>query len=313
MTTMKAMRIKDYGGPEVLICEELDRPVPKEDELLIRVHAIGINPVDWKLREGYVRKMMELPMPAILGADISGVVEQAGSAVNGFKAGDEVYSMLGLMGAYAEYVSVSASLVALKPNELNHAEAASVPLAALTAWQALFESGKLESGQSVLVHAAAGGVGGFAVQFAKEKGARVIGTASPNNTDYLLELGADQVIDYHSERFEEKLGGIDVVLDLIGGEIAERSVSVLKSGGILVQVVPGTESLPDMAAAAQVQAIPMRVRPDGAQLREIAALVDSGKVTTSIAAVFPLTDVGQAHGMSKQGHTRGKIVLQCEV
>jgi NADPH:quinone reductase-like Zn-dependent oxidoreductase len=312
MTTMKALRIHDYGGPEVLRYEDVPRPSPAADELLIRVHAVGVNPVDWKLRSGQARKHLELPMPAILGGDISGIIEQTGSAVDGFKPGDAVFAMLGLTGAYAQYIVAKATIVAPKPKTIDHIEAASVPLAALTAWQGLFEHGKLQRGQTVLVQAAAGGVGGFAVQFAKVAGARVIGIASAANAEFVRSLGATQTIDYRSVRFEEQVSDVDLVLDLIGGETAERSVGVLKPGGVLVQIVPGTPAVPQKAAAAKVGAIAVRVHPDGGQLREIAALIDSGKVKTSIAAVFPLAEAGRAQEMSKEGHTRGKIVLKIE-
>jgi NADPH:quinone reductase-like Zn-dependent oxidoreductase len=274
---------------------------------------MGVNPVDWKLRSGAARKHLELPMPAILGGDIAGVVEQAGAGVEGFKAGDSVYAMIGLTGAYAEYVSIKAAMAAHTPKSMNLVEAASVPLAALTAWQGLFEHGKLHHGQTVLVHAAAGGVGMFAVQFAKASGAKVIGTASAKNEDFVKSLGADQFIDYRSEAFEKKVsGGVDMVIDLIGGETAERSLGVLKPGGVLIQISPGTPAVAEKAAAAEVKALPIRVHPDGTQLKEIAALIDAGKVKTSIAATFPLADAGLAHELSKQGHTRGKIVLTSE-
>jgi NADPH:quinone reductase-like Zn-dependent oxidoreductase len=309
MSTMKAVRIHEYGGPEVLRLEEMPRPSPAADEVLIRVHAMGVNPVDWKLRSGAARKHLELPMPCILGGDISGVVEQAGGTVAGFKAGDAVYAMLGLTGAYAQYVTAKAPIVAPKPNTMNHIEAASVPLVALTAWQALFEHGKLLKGQTVLVHAASGGVGIFAVQFAKAKGARVIGTTSAKNAQFVQSLGADATIDYRSVAFEKQLSGVDLVIDLIGGEYAERSIAVLKPGGVLASISPGSPATAQKATDAKVKAISVRVHPDGGQLREITALIDAGKVKTSIAATFPLAEAGRAQELSKEGHTRGKIVL----
>jgi NADPH:quinone reductase-like Zn-dependent oxidoreductase len=309
MSTMKAVRIHEYGGPEVLRLDDMPRPSPAADEVLVRVHAMGVNPVDWKLRSGAARKHLELPMPCILGGDISGVVEQTGGTVAGFKAGDAVYAMLGLTGAYAQYVTAKAPIVAPKPNTMNHIEAASVPLVALTAWQALFEHGKLLKGQTVLVHAASGGVGIFAVQFAKAKGARVIGTTSAKNGQFVRSLGADATIDYRSVAFEKQLSGVDLVIDLIGGEYAERSIAVLKPGGVLVSISPGSPATAQKAADAKVNAISVRVHPDGGQLREIAALIDAQKVKTSIAATFPLAEAGRAQELSKEGHTRGKIVL----
>jgi NADPH:quinone reductase-like Zn-dependent oxidoreductase len=309
MSTMKAVRIHDYGGPEVLRLEELPRPSPAADEVLVRVHAMGVNPVDWKLRSGAARKHLDLPMPCTLGGDISGVVEQAGGTVAGLKAGDAVYAMLGLTGAYAQYITAKAPIVAPKPSRMSHIEAASVPLVALTAWQGLFEHGKLQQGQTALVHAASGGVGTFAVQFAKAKGARVIGTTSSTNADFVRSLGADETIDYRSVAFEKQLSGVDLVIDLIGGEYAERSIAVLKPGGVLVSISPGSPATAQKAADAKVKVIAVRVHPDGAQLREIAALIDAGKVKTSIAATFPLAEAGRAQELSKEGHTRGKIVL----
>lgn len=309
MATMKAARIHDYGGPDVIHYDETPRPTPKEDELLVRVHAIGVNPVDWKIREGYTRKMFDLPMPAIVGGDISGVVEQVGASTSGFKVGNEVFAMLGLMGAYAQYVTVRPALVAAKPKSLDHVHAASVPLAALTAWQALFDNAQLQSGQRVLVHAAAGGVGSFAVQLACWKGATVIGTASQGNAAYVRELGASEVIDYRSEPFEQCAKGVDVVIDLMGGDTGERSVATLKPGGVLVQVSGTTEKTAQLAAAASVKAVRVMVKPSGAQLREIAWLIDAGKVRASITKVFTLAQAAQAQEESKTGHTRGKIVM----
>lgn len=309
MSTMKAMQIHDYGGPEVLRLEELERPSPAADEILIRVHAMSVNPVDWKLRSGVARKHLELPMPCILGGDLSGVVEQLGPSVQGFKVGDAVYALRGLIGAYAQYVAIKAAMAAPTPKNMNHVEAASVPLVALTAWQGLFEHGGLKPGQTVLVHAAAGGVGMFAVQFAKSKGARVIGSTSAKNADFVRSLGADEIFDYQSAPFEEHLQGVDLVVDVLGGENAERSIGVLKPGGVLVSIVPASSGTAQRAMDAQVKAIPMRVHPDGAQLREIAALIEAGKAKTSIAATFPLAEAGRAQELSKVGRARGKIVL----
>jgi NADPH:quinone reductase-like Zn-dependent oxidoreductase len=289
--------------------EDIPRPSPAAGEVLVHVRAMGVNPVDWKLRSGAARKHMELPMPTILGGDIAGEIEQAGGGVTEFKAGDAVYAMIGLVGAYAQYVSVKASSVAPKPKTMSVVEAASVPLVALTAWQGLFEHGKLHHGQTVLVHAAAGGVGIFAVQFAKASGARVIGTTSTKNADFVKSLGADQTIDYKSVAFEKEVSGVDLVIDLLGGEIAERSIAVLKPGGVLISISPGSPATAEKAKAAKVTVMPVRVHPDGGQLREIASLIDAHKVKTSIAATFPLAETGRAHELSKEGHTRGKIVL----
>jgi NADPH:quinone reductase-like Zn-dependent oxidoreductase len=310
MTMMRAVTISEYGGPEVLTTREMARPVAASDELLIRVAAIGINPIDWKLREGYAKERIPLEMPAILGTDISGVVEQVGDDVRGFQINDPIFAMLGLSGAYAEYVTVKAIHAAPKPAALNHAQAASVPLAALTAWQGLFEHGGLEQGQAVLVHAAAGGVGGFAVQLAKHAGAQVTATTSSSNEAFVRKLGADNVIDYRQHAFEEQLDNMDLVLDLVGGDTTVRSLDVLRPGGTLVQVVPGDESVVDKAKQKQVTVMRMMAQPNGEQLKQIAALLDAGHLHTTIAATIPFPDFMAAHEMSQTGRTRGKIVVE---
>lgn len=309
MKTRKAVVIHQYGDAEQLRLEEVACPAPQADQVLVRVHAAGVNPLDWKLRSGHVKDRLPLEMPAILGADVAGVVESVGDDVQGIQVGDEVFAMIGLSGAYASHVNVDASFVAPKPASLSFAEAASVPLAALTAWQGLYEQAELAAGQSVLVQAAAGGVGGFAVQFAHLHGARVIGTASAQNVDYLQGLGADQVIDYRTQAFEEQVSDLDVVVETMGGEISERSVSALKSGGVLVQVLPSTDEAEKLAEARGVRMTRLMVRPDGKQLAKIGNLLDSGQVTTTVAAVFPIEETGKAHAMNADGHTRGKIVL----
>ncbi|MET0987489.1 MAG: NADP-dependent oxidoreductase [Steroidobacteraceae bacterium] len=309
MATMKAARIHDYGGPEVFHYDDIPRPEPKDDELLVRVHAVGVNPADWKIRSGFTRSMFTLPMPAIVGGDIAGVVEQVGANASGFKVGDEVFAMLGLVGAYAQYVTVKPALVALKPKSLDFTQAASVPLAALTAWQALVDNAQVQAGQKVLIHAASGGVGSFAVQIAKSKGAVVTGTTSAGNAAYVREIGASDVIDYRSEKFESRAKDMDVVIDLLGGETGEKSISVLKPGGILVQISGTSEAVQKLAEAAKVRAVKIMVKPNGEQLREIAKLIDAGKIRTTIAHVFPLSEAGKAQEQSKTGHTRGKIVM----
>lgn len=309
---MKAIRYHDYGGPEVMKLEEIDRPVPKDDEILVRVQAMGVNPVDWKIREGHVRKRINIPLPATPGGDIAGVVEQVGSAVTGFKVGQPVFAMIGLLGGYAEYVAVKAQAAAAMPGNIDALQGASVPLAALTAWQALFDHGGLKTGQRVLVHAAAGGVGSFAVQFAKEAGAEVAGTCSAGNAQFVRELGASQVIDYHTDYFAAHAGQFDVVLDSIGGDTALRSLELLKSGGILAGVAPPSEAVVQQATATGRRAVGLQVKPDGAALAKISALIAAGKVRTTVAAVFPLAEAGKAHDLIKLNHTRGKIVLRSD-
>ena len=238
MKTMKAVCIYAFGGPEVLVYEDAPRPRPGKGEILVRVHAAGINPVDWKIREGHLEEMLHHTLPLVLGWDVSGVVEALGSGAGRFRVGDEVFSKPDIArdGAYAEFIVIKESEVALKPKSLDYVHAAALPLAGLTAWQTLFDAGGLSSGQRVLIHGAAGGVGSLAVQLAKWKGAQVIGTASAHNHEFLRKLGVDQVIDYDTERFEDVIQPVDVVLDTRGGEIQERSWKVLKRDGILVSI-----------------------------------------------------------------------------
>src|SRR5437870_8689447 len=234
--TMKAIRIHNYGGPEVLKYEDAPRPQPQAGEVLIRVHGAGVNPIDWKVREGHMKDFWPHKFPLILGWDLSGVVEELGRGVSQFKIGDEVYSLPDPTrnGAYADYIVVREPELALKPKSLHHPRAAAVPLAALTAWQSLFDTAQLQPGQRVLIHAGSGGVGHLAVQLAKWKGAYVFATASTKNQDLLRKFDVDEPIDYTQQRFEEIARKIDIVLDTLGGETQERSWSVLKMVGNLV-------------------------------------------------------------------------------
>ncbi|HEY7334577.1 MAG TPA: NADP-dependent oxidoreductase [Bryobacteraceae bacterium] len=307
---MKAVRIHEYGGPEVLRHEDAPRPDPAPDEVLVRIHASAVNPVDWKVRAGYVKDWLKYKLPMIPGWDFSGVIEAAGANVADWRRGAEVYARPDISrdGAYADYIAVRASEVAAKPKSLDHIRAAAIPLAALTAWQALFDAADLQAGQKVLIHAAAGGVGHFAAQFAKRRGAFVAGTASARNHGFLHELGVDQPIDYTSVRFEDVAREFDVVLDTQAGETRARSWGVLKKGGILVTIL-GQPSQED-AKAHGVRAAGIFVQPNPAQLAEIAALVDEGKVKPHIDAVFPLAEAAKAHEIGQTNHIRGKIVLQ---
>jgi len=308
--TMKAIRIHEYGGTEVLRLEDAPRPTPGAGEVLIRVHATSVNPVDWKVRAGHAKGYLKYNMPFIPGWDVSGVIESVGSGVSRLKVGDEVYSRPDISrdGAYAEYIAVRESEVALKPKSIDHVHAAVIPLAALTAWQALFDGAKLSSGQTVLIHGAAGGVGTFAVQFAKMKGARVIATASKRNHDFLRSLGADELIDYTTTKFEDVVHGVDAVLDTITGETADRSYGVIKKGGVYVSILapPNMEK----CAALGIRGHHTFVQANPEQLAEIAKLVDSGKLTLTIEKVFPLTEAAAAQQLNAQGHTRGKIAIR---
>jgi NADPH:quinone reductase-like Zn-dependent oxidoreductase len=308
--TMKAIRIHNYGGPEVLQYEDAPRPEPQAGEVLVRVHAAGVNPIDWKVREGHMKDFWPHKLPLIPGWDLSGVVEEIGTGVSRFKKDDEVYTVPDVSrdGAYAEYIVVRESELALKPKSLHHVRAAAVPLAALTAWQALFDAGQLKRGQRVLIHGGSGGVGHVAVQLAKWKGAHVLATASTKNLELLRELGVDEPIDYTKQRFEDMARDVDLVLDLIGGETQERSWSVLKKGGVLLSLVqpPSVEK----AKALGVRAAFVAGHPSGAQLAEIVNIIDSGKLAPVINRILPLSEARRAHELSQSGHTHGKIVLR---
>jgi NADPH:quinone reductase-like Zn-dependent oxidoreductase len=303
-STMKAVQIQTFGGPEVLRVEQVARPVAGPGELLVRVHAASVNPVDTYARAGETGDITATTLPYIPGFDVSGVVEATGAGVKTFRKGDAVFAMLDLRrgGGYAEYVVVKESEAALKPKRLTHEQAAAVPLTALTASQALFDTASLDKGQTVLIHAGAGGVGTMAIQLAKWKGAKVIATASASNHDYLRKLGADVVIDYRTQKFEELVKDVDVVLDPIGGDTQQRSVGVLKNGGTLVSLVGlgGTAR-----RATNIRAKAILVTPNGAQLARVADLV-----TPTVSHTFTLDQVRDAHVQSETGRTRGKIVLK---
>ena len=304
---MQAIRIHNYGESDVLQLETIAQPEPQPNEVLIRVEAAGINPIDWKIRAGYVKEIFPMPLPFTPGMDVSGTVEAIGADVKAFQVGQAVYGVL-KMGAYAEFATTPEDAIALKPKTLDFVQAASVPLVAMTAYQSLFDHADLKAGQTVLIHAASGGVGMFAVQFAKWKGARVIATASAANAEFVRSLGADQVIDYNATPFEQVVQNVDVVLDMLGGNTQARSYSVLKPGGILVS----TAAPPDSKKAEEkgVRAEMMSRKNSVSLLEEIAGLIDSGQIKTVVAQTFSLSEARQAQELSQGGHVRGKIVLQ---
>jgi len=308
---MKAVRFHNYGAPDVLIYEDVPKPEPAAGEALIRVHATSVNPIDWKIRAGYLRSFREYPLPFILGWDVSGVIESVGTGVTRWKPGDEVYSLPdpARSGAYAEFISVDTGRLARKPKRLDHIQSAAIPLAGQTAWQALFETAGLKAGQKVLIQAAAGGVGHLAVQFAKIKDLYVAGTASGRNQDFLKQLGCDLPINYETTRFEDLTFDLDAVIESMGGEVRSRSWKALKKGGILVALI-GPPPADEEAKAHDVRATVIWGQNNSDQLEEIGQLADSGKVRPEIAAVFPLRDAAKAHQMSETEHIRGKIVLQ---
>ncbi len=307
---MHAVRIHSYGGPEVLRYEEVPRPKAGRGEILIHVMAAGVNPVDWKVREGYLKQRAHHTLPLVPGWDFSGVVDSVGEETVRFKEGDEVFGRGDLFrdGAYAEYLVMNEKEIEYKPKSVDHIHAAAIPLAALTAWQSLFDAANLQSGQSVLIHAAAGGVGHLAVQIAKWAGARVIGTASKNNQEFIKDLGVDEAIDYQATRFEDVVHNVDIVFDTIGGDTQKRSWKTLAKGGIIVSIVsPPSKEEADSYGVRQAYVF---VENNVTQLAEIAELVDSGLLVPVVENVLPLSEAYHAQESSKAGHTRGKIVLK---
>ncbi|MDX2912023.1 NADP-dependent oxidoreductase [Streptomyces griseiscabiei] len=308
--TMRAMTQDTFGGPEVLREAVLPRPEPGPSEILVRVHAAGVNPTDWKNRSFGLWRPEPLP---VLGWDVSGVVEAVGVGVTLFEPGDEVFGMLPYphrAGAYAEYATAPARSFAHKPAGIDHVQAGALPLAALTAYQALVDTADVRQGQRVLIHAAAGGVGHLAVQIAKARGAYVIGTASAGKHELLRELGADELIDYRTTDFAEAVADVDVVLDTISGEVRSRSLDVLRPGGVLVTILPhGYEEDRERAAGLGVRLRPMLVEADHAGMRAIAELVEQGRLRALIDATFPLADAAKAHAHGETDRTTGKIVL----
>jgi NADPH:quinone reductase-like Zn-dependent oxidoreductase len=307
--SMKAVRFHEYGGPEVLRYEDAPRPVAGREEVLVRVVAAGVNPMDWKVREGYFKSFLQHRLPLVPGWDMSGIVEATGPEAQRFTVGDEVYGKPDSArdGAYAEYIVVKEAELGPKPRSIDHVHAAGVALAGLTAWQALFQVGELTGGQKVLIHGAAGGVGIFAAQFARSKGAYVIGTASSRNQEFLRSIGVNEAIDYTTTRFDEAVRNVDLVFDTIGGETEERSWKVLKKGGLLVSIVAHPSG--EKALAHGVRQAAVFTQSDPRHLKEITALIDAGNVKPVVETALPLSEARRAQELSQTGHTRGKIIL----
>lgn len=313
---MKAIVIHQYGGREVLKQEEIPAPVPKSTELLVEVHACALNPVDYKLREGHLKEMLPLTFPHVLGGDIAGIVRGLGKAAQGFEIGDEVYfaSRLDRGGGYAEFCVVDAGLVAKKPKSTSFAEAASLPVVGLTTLQALRDYSKIKAGDQVLIHAGAGGLGSFAIQYAKHCGARVLTTGSNRNFDYLKSLGADQVIDYHTEDFVKicsDLGGMDIVFETIGGLNYPKSILATKEGGTVPCVVNPPDS--DTLALAETKKIKtgfLLLVGKPTDLDTIASLLDRHLVHPNVTKILTLADVRLGHQQIESGRTQGKWVIQ---
>jgi NADPH:quinone reductase-like Zn-dependent oxidoreductase len=306
---MKAARIHAYGASSEIRIEDAPLPALQADDVLIRVVATSVNPVDWKIRKGYLKAMIPYEMPLIMGLDVSGIVEKTGPAVTRFKPGDAVYSRpdIARNGAYAEYIAVREAEVAAKPATISHVEAASLPLVSITAWESLFTTGQLAKGQRVLIHAGAGGVGSIAVQLAHAKGAHVTATASKAKAALVRSLGADEVIDYHAQDFSTVARDMDVVFDTIGGDVQEKSWGVLKPRGMLVSITDRPSE--DRARAEGKRAAHVFIGPNAAILKDLAGMVDLGQIRPLIAAEFGLDNTAKAQDFSETGRATGKVVI----
>src|SRR6266851_6123650 len=308
--TMKAVVIHEYGGPEVLKYEDAPRPEPKEDEILVRVIAAGVNPVDSAPRSARFAQFLGIKLPAIPGYDIAGVVEKTGTKITKFKAGDAIYAYVDLKrgGGYAEFAIVTEKEAAPKPKSLTFVEAAAVPVVAETAWQALIDTAKLGAGQTVLIHGGSGGVGSFAIQIAKARGGRVIATASTPNQDLLKQLGADVAIDYTKTEFEAVAKNVDLVLDPVGKDTLARSYGVVKKGGMIVSLVSHCDQAE--LDKHQIRGASLASHPDASELAKITKLIEQKKIKPIVSQVLPLTDAAKADEQAETHHTRGKMVLK---
>ena len=302
--TMQAARIHDYGGPEQIVIDQAPRPEPKAGEVLVCLKAAGVNPADWKMRAGYMKQFMPLAFPWIPGLEGAGTIATVGPNVTSLKPGQAVLGPI--TNSYAEYAVAPATDLFAKPELLSFDQAASVPVGALTAWGAVIEEAQVQPGQHVLVHGGAGGVGLYAVQFARWKGAQVTATASTTNADFVHSLGADQVIDYHTTKFEDVVKNMDAVIDTVGGDLAERSMRVIRPGGVYITVAGRVD--PEMGHAHEIRATNAR-RADVAQLQTIIELLQSKQIVPVVGQVFPLTQARQAQELSQRGHGRGRIIL----
>jgi len=314
---MKAVTYDKFGGTDTLKLREFPTPDPRENEVLIKIENTSVNPVDWKIREGLLKERMPHKFPIIPGWDAAGKIAKVGKNVKDYKVGDEVYAYTRKDtiqdGTYAEYIAVPEDFVAIKPKKASFAESAALPLVALTAWQALFDVAKLKKGQTVLIQSGSGGVGSIAIQLAKYAGCKVYTTTSKNNFDYVKKFHPDRIIDYKNENFadiikKENPEGIDVVFDMLGGEALKDSAKIVKKGGAIVSIVqPLDKAIADKYG---IHSLYCFVRPSGEQLKEIARLIDTGKVLLPQTEEMPLKDAGLAQDKNREGHTRGKIVLK---
>lgn len=307
--SMYAIHVHRYGGPEQLKLEQTSRPAPREGEVLVRVHAVGVLPIEWKVRQGLFQRFQPVSFPYIPGSAFAGIIEELGPGVTTFQKGEAIFGRSSA-GAYAEYTTASSETIALKPEKLSFDEAASLSGGATTAWIALFENGDLQADQRVLIHGAAGGVGSFAVQFARSKGARVIATAGANNLNFVRALGAETVIDYASTPFEQIVRDVDMVLDTIGGETLLRSFEVVKPGGIVVSLLeqPSQELARERGIRAMKNTATQPF-PSNSLLQAIAQSISEGSVKVTLERIFALDEASAAHELSQTGHGRGRIIL----
>jgi NADPH:quinone reductase-like Zn-dependent oxidoreductase len=304
MADIQAIRVHEYGEPNVLTLENIQPPKPDADQVLIRLKAAGVNPIDWKLRSGAYKQFMPLQFPWTPGLEGAGVIEEVGDHVKAFKKGDEVYGIVS--SGYAEYTLAKANEIQPKPADLTFEEAASIPMGVLTAWGAV-EPANIQAGQRVLVHGAAGGVGAYAVQLARWKGAHVIGTASKDNREFVRSLGAEEVIDYQAAPFETVVHDLDVVIDTVGGDLPERSFKVLRPGGVFVTVAA---QLAEDAGKAQNIKVLRAGRASAENLKQISELIEAKQLKPVTGALFPLADARKAQELSQTGHGRGRIILK---
>ncbi|MDN3697240.1 NADP-dependent oxidoreductase [Vibrio cortegadensis] len=306
---MRAVRIHQYGGTETLKLENITKPKINDDDVLIAVRSAAINPVDWKIREGYLQAFIPYELPVTLGWDVAGIVVEVGSKVSEFNVGDEVFSRPNIArdGSYADYIAVKADEAVLKSPKLSFSEAAALPLAGITAWQCLVDVANVQPGQRVLIHAGAGGVGHLAIQIAKAKGATVIATASAANQDLLINLGADQAVDYAKSSLKEQIEPVDIVVDTMGGDVQKHSWELLKENGILVSVVDQPDE--ELAQAHNARAAFVFIEPSSRILKELNSLVEADLLKPLIEHHFTLETIVDAHLQSQSGRTRGKIVI----
>lgn len=310
---MKAAQIKKYGGSEVVeINNTAPKPAVSEGHLLIEVHAAGINPVDWKIREGYMAQMLPLKFPATLGGDFSGVAVEVGSGVSGYKKGDEVYGQAGTLrggsGSFAEFVLADIKVTARKPKNIGHVEAAALPLTGVSAWQALVDHIGLSRGKKILIHGGAGGIGTMAIQLAKYLGAYVATTVSEKDMQYVKELGADEVIDYKNQSFQDMLNNFDAVFDTVGGDTYEKSFKVLRKGGIIVSMLEQPNQ--ELMKRYGVKAIGQFTQVNSERLSRVAELAEKSVIKVHVDKIFPLDKAGEALEFLQTGHPRGKVVLK---